>query len=404
MRRIALVIFVLVMSRTAGAQIPGTKDRLDLEARVREFSKWTDPSMSDLKDEPAIPLDRFAAIRPEVEKLFRSGAKITVEVPKSIDWPYVEKESEKVSSGEFAKRIGKLAFTAGPHQVDATEPEFALSGDRGTVRLTKFLLDVEGLLTSVVVTYEMTWARGKSWQIQELRQTVRLPSDAERKKIDEAIAKIKLEESKTPPVIFSEPLPPDAPLGIEFVKIAPGAFQMGCSKGEKECEARDKPAHTVQITKSFELGKYEVTQGQWLAVTGKSPLFYEKDDLPVVSMTWFETQDFIKRLNGRNDGYHYRLPTEAEWEYAARAGTATANTGQLDSMAWYQKNSRGVIHPVGTKKPNEWGFMTCSAMFQNGARTGQAIPMLKDRRRTQEDRIRASTRFLVADPSKTSLI
>src|SRR6202167_2094075 len=109
---------------------------------------------------------------------------------------------------------------------------------------------------------------------------------------------------------------------IEFVRIASGEFIMGCSTGDEACDADEKPAHRVQISKSFEIGKYEVTQAQWQAVMGSNPSTIKGDDHPVETVSKNEAHDFLARLNARNDGYKYRLPTEAEWEYAARAGTA----------------------------------------------------------------------------------
>ena len=111
---------------------------------------------------------------------------------------------------------------------------------------------------------------------------------------------------------------------MEFVKIAPGEFIMGCSTGDNDCKADEKPAHRVQITKAFEIGKYEVTQAQWQAVMGSNPSTIKGDDHPVETVSKNDAHDFLARLNARNDGYKYRLPTEAEWEYAARAGTTGA--------------------------------------------------------------------------------
>ena len=142
--------------------------------------------------------------------------------------------------------------------------------------------------------------------------------------------------------------------GIEFVKIAPGEFTMGCSPGDQVCDADEKPAHRVQITKAFELGKYEVTQAQWQAVMGSNPSTIKGDDHPVETVSKNDAHDFLVRLNARNDGYHYRLPTEAEWEYAARAGGK--QTPSLDEVAWYAANSEDETHPVGRKKPNAWGL------------------------------------------------
>jgi formylglycine-generating enzyme required for sulfatase activity len=111
--------------------------------------------------------------------------------------------------------------------------------------------------------------------------------------------------------------------GIEFVKIQPGEFMMGCSTDDFECNPDEKPRHRVQITKGFELGKYEITQAQWVAIVQSNPSGGKGDNRPVENVSKFEAQEFIAKLNAKNDGYRYRLPTEAEWEYAARAGTTT---------------------------------------------------------------------------------
>ena len=144
-------------------------------------------------------------------------------------------------------------------------------------------------------------------------------------------------------------------IAMEFVKIAPGEFTMGCSQGDEQCNADEKPAHQVQITKAFEIGKYEVTQAQWMAVMSANPSTIKGDDRPVETIAKTEAQDFLGRLNASNDGYRYRLPTEAEWEYAARAGTTGPYAGTLDEIAWYAGNSDDETHPVGLKKPNAWG-------------------------------------------------
>ena len=148
---------------------------------------------------------------------------------------------------------------------------------------------------------------------------------------------------------------PAAP-GIAFVAIAPGEFLMGCSVGDKLCAEDERPAHLVKITRKLEIGKYLVTQAQWQAVMGKNPSFFSGADLPVDSVNWNDAQAFIQRLNAANDGYHYRLPTEAEWEYAARAGTKKAYVGTPATTAWFGVNSGGKTHPVGQREPNAWGI------------------------------------------------
>jgi formylglycine-generating enzyme required for sulfatase activity len=145
-------------------------------------------------------------------------------------------------------------------------------------------------------------------------------------------------------------------IGMEFVEIQPGEFTMGCSTGDDDCNADEKPAHRVQITKAFEIGKYEVTQAQWESVMGSNPSTIKGADRPVETVNKDEAHDFLSRLNAKNDGYRYRLPTEAEWEYAARAGTTDAYAGPLNDIAWYGGNSEDETHPVGKKKPNAWGL------------------------------------------------
>jgi len=160
---------------------------------------------------------------------------------------------------------------------------------------------------------------------------------------------------------------------IEFVKIPAGEFIMGCSPKEspympdgsyESCQKRAQPAHRVRITKPFEMGKYEVTQAQWEAVMGANPSHFIGADRPVEQVSFDDVQRFLAHLNDRDDGYRYRLPTEAEWEYAARAG----DTGEfpdsppLSEIAWFGEGrgslttSPGGTNPVGHKRPNAWGL------------------------------------------------
>jgi formylglycine-generating enzyme required for sulfatase activity len=145
---------------------------------------------------------------------------------------------------------------------------------------------------------------------------------------------------------------------IEFVKIAPGEFMMGCVAGDKDCLEDEVPRHKVQLTKGFELGKYEVTQAQWEAVMGSdsNPSETKGPKNPVDSVNKAEIHAFLDKLNAKNDGYKYRLPTEAEWEYAARAGASDPPRASLGEYAWFADNSDDESHPVGLKKPNAWGL------------------------------------------------
>jgi formylglycine-generating enzyme required for sulfatase activity len=144
----------------------------------------------------------------------------------------------------------------------------------------------------------------------------------------------------------------------EFVRIQPGVFLMGCPAAETQCGPAEKPAHRVGITKAFEIGKHEVTQAQWESVMGTNPSAFKGPSRPVENVEWEDAQQFIAKLNSLGDGYRYRLPTEAEWEYAARAGTDAAEPGpaESDRYGWFNTNSTGETHPVGEKQPNAWGL------------------------------------------------
>ena len=146
-------------------------------------------------------------------------------------------------------------------------------------------------------------------------------------------------------------------LGMEFVQIPAGNFKMGSNLEDEE-----KPVHNVTLTKDFQMGKYEVTQSQWRAVMGTFPPrcdypyeLFTGNNLPIICVTYAEIEDFIRRMNGRKEGI-YRLPTEAEWEYAARAGNVNDVISDLDSAAWIDENSGNRLHPVGQKQPNAFGL------------------------------------------------
>jgi formylglycine-generating enzyme required for sulfatase activity len=144
---------------------------------------------------------------------------------------------------------------------------------------------------------------------------------------------------------------------IDMVHISGGTFMMGSTSSE--AYSNEQPVYQVALS-SFYIAKYEVTQGQWRTVMGNNPSrFLKGDNYPVEQVSWLDVQTFITKLN-QLTGKRYRLPTEAEWEYAARAGTNTDRYGKIDEIAWYDKNSGGFFrkgtHPVGMKKPNEYGL------------------------------------------------
>ena len=142
---------------------------------------------------------------------------------------------------------------------------------------------------------------------------------------------------------------------LEMVLIPAGEFKMG-SRYEWE-----KPVHKVNITKPFYLGKYEVTQEQWEAVMGSNPSKFKGPRNPVEIVSWDDCQKFFDKLNARagGQGWKFVLPTEAQWEYACRAGSTgkfSFGDDEMSEYAWYNENSGGKTHPVGEKKPNAWGL------------------------------------------------
>ena len=177
--------------------------------------------------------------------------------------------------------------------------------------------------------------------------------------------------------------------GFTFRWIPPGEFMMGSPTSEPDRVENEGPQHKVRISKGFWLGECEVSQEQWEAVMRSNPSFFRGKSRPVEQIDWDDCQTFIKKLNGKDTKNKFRLPTEAEWEYACRAGTLTPmfngdlnilglnNAPDLDPIAWYAGNSgsgnsrdfdsskwtetqffhtRAGTHPVGKKAPNPWGL------------------------------------------------
>ncbi|MBM3739318.1 MAG: formylglycine-generating enzyme family protein [Acidobacteria bacterium] len=140
------------------------------------------------------------------------------------------------------------------------------------------------------------------------------------------------------------------PQRADSVWIEPGTFLMGCSPGDRECDSdeRNPPVRTT-IAKGFWLKKTEVTQAEFQRVMGSNPSHIKGPNRPVESVTWHEAADYCRKVGGR-------LPTAAEWEYAARAGTPGPTYGELDAIAWYRDNSKSGTHDVATKQPNGWGL------------------------------------------------
>lgn len=137
--------------------------------------------------------------------------------------------------------------------------------------------------------------------------------------------------------------------GLTYVWIPPGTFQMGCSPDDSECTSVEKPAHSVTITRGFWIGQTPVTQAAYKKVVGSNPSGFHGDQLPVELVSWYDAQAYCEDVE-------MRLPTEAEWEYAARGGTTEARYGPLERVAWYSGNSGNTTHEVAQKQPNAYGL------------------------------------------------
>jgi formylglycine-generating enzyme required for sulfatase activity len=179
--------------------------------------------------------------------------------------------------------------------------------------------------------------------------------------VQQAQAAVRMPVSPIPPIASPTPFTEKLAnrVTLEMVSLPAGKFLMGSSESNYE-----KPQHQVKIN-SFAIGKYPITQAQYQAVMGNNPSnFKNNPQNPVEQVSWNDAQAFCKKLS-QITGKTYRLPTEAEWEYACRAGTTTRyyfgdDANQLENYAWYSENSNGTTHPVGQKKPNAWGLYDMS--------------------------------------------
>jgi len=137
--------------------------------------------------------------------------------------------------------------------------------------------------------------------------------------------------------------------GLRYNWIPAGKFRMGCSPGDSECDPDEKPLVNVEISKGFRIGETEVTQAAYLRVRKADPSDFKGAQRPVEQVDWKDAADYCAAIGGR-------LPTEAEWEYAARAGSVAARYGELDQVAWHDGNSKASTHDVRGKLPNAWGL------------------------------------------------
>ena len=191
------------------------------------------------------------------------------------------------------------------------------------------------------------------------------PAGRHKADCDEAIALLKQNKVAPPESTTENGLPLNLP-DDGFVFVKGGTFTMGCTSEQKDCEEDEKPAHEVTLS-DFYISPYEVTQEQWKQVMGNNPSKASKDcdKCPVETVSWDDVQEFLKKINNQNPGRNYRLPTEAEWEYAARGGNLTkkslySGSSDIGMVAWYNGNSGNKTQPVSKRKANELGLYDMS--------------------------------------------
>ena len=266
--------------------------------------------------------------------------------------PLVSFAKESQNTYELSTNTTISVTLSEPSSFDVTVP-FTVTGTAQAginyENLTAFPLTILAGETKTTIT--LSPIEDSDEQEQSLTFTMGVPTYADNGTPDSHTLTIK--EGKTPPITNT--------LGQTFNYIEPGTFMMGSPSSESG-RGSDETQHQVTLTKGFYMQTTEVTQGQWKAIMGSNPSRLSScgDDCPVETVGWNDIQTYITKLN-QQTGQTYRLPTEAEWEYAARAGTTTAyhfgdSSSQLGDYAWYYDNNSSSTHPVAKKKPNDWGL------------------------------------------------
>ena len=153
-------------------------------------------------------------------------------------------------------------------------------------------------------------------------------------------------------------------VSFDMIRVEAGTFDMGATSEQQDPDDNEKPVHKVRLVKDYYIGKTEVTQALWKAVMGSNPSEIEGVNKPVECVSYNDCQEFVSKLNAAT-GKNFRLPTEAEWEFAARGGNKSkhyqySGSNKLDDVAWYWDNSNMTTHDVATKKPNELGIYDMS--------------------------------------------
>lgn len=237
--------------------------------------------------------------------------------------------------------IGNSSFTNNSRGI-ATTP--IIHNDKKRLPIVKILISIASVMTILIVGW-FVWSK-----LQNGGKINRQQSSSN------ATGQLLIGDSITIPVKDG--------ISIDMVRVEAGTFTMGATPEMKDPYDDEKPTHQVTLTNDYYIGKYEVTQALWKAVMGNNPSKFNGDNLPVEQVSWDDCQEFINKLN-RITGKTFRLPTEAEWEYAARGGKKSrgyqySGSDNPSDVAWYEDNSSSKTHVVGTKQANELGIYDMS--------------------------------------------
>jgi formylglycine-generating enzyme required for sulfatase activity len=349
--------YVTIQDITLEVKAPATRKTYTLEENVGYLTVNTNREAQVFFNGEKISNHKNVKLPPQLVKV-----KVTQSKAEPLEKQVVLKRNDRISLDMFPKvKTATLQVAVTPF-----DAKTALTGDAGeyyTAEGAKIFADLPiGTYTLEVTAagYETTTETIILRQGETQKRSVKLS------KPESAVA-----ENKTTTTTTA------TDYGIEMVFVKGGAFTMGCTSEQSNCDSDEKPTRRVTIS-DFYIGKYEVTQKQWRAVMGTSTDFGSAqsaslsdpsnfkgcDDCPVERVSWNDIQEFIKTLNQKT-GKKYRLPTEAEWEFAARGGSAGSPTrysgsNNIDEVAWYDKNSGSKTNPVGRKKANELGLFDMS--------------------------------------------
>ncbi|MCK9453493.1 MAG: SUMF1/EgtB/PvdO family nonheme iron enzyme [Bacteroidales bacterium] len=324
--------YLTIENETLELKLPQTRKSYTLEENVGFLTINTRP-------EATVYFNGEKVSNPKKVKLTPQLVKIKVTMPKSADQEQqivLNKEDDIVLDMYPDIQTGTLQVAVTPFDAN-----IELTGDAGehyTAQGMKIFSDIP------VGTYT-------------------LKITAEGYKTNEESLVLKANEKQNKSIALEKGS--EADYGIEMVLVKGGTFKMGCTNEQgNDCDDEEKSTHQVTVS-DYYIGKYEVTQQQWKAIMGKSPSYNKNcDNCPVEVVSWNDIQKFIKKLNRKTDK-NYRLPTEAEWEYAARGGAQSrgykyAGSNNLGDVGWYGENSGYKTHPVGQKKANELGIYDMS--------------------------------------------